>query len=531
MVSLGDQNVPAGSLGGSTRRGLLRAASVAPAIGSFGAWLRTAQAASDGTLTVALSDNPITCDPINMSSHDSIILSQNIWENLLEFDVDGVLKPQLAKALPTISADKLTYGFELRDDITFQNGPRLTSEDVKYSFEYMLDPAHKAARRPIFNRLSHVEVDGPYQVRVVLKEPYAPWVYFMSKHMGIWPAGSREKYGNEYFRLSPKGVGTGPGMFEEWKPNDYVSFVRNPNYWQPGKPNWERLVIKIVPEDTTRVAFLLQGQTDIMGSPPPHEFARLKTRRGVSGETRTTLGGWSVLVQNTARPPFDDVNFRRAIAHAMDRKTITEKIYFGLVEPSAIAAPASSWWFDAQANDSLSYDLDKARFYLKQSKYADGASFDLNTSAVPYLLDTKDVVVFLQSELAKIGVKVAIHLEDSNILQSKMVEGDFQAMFRNLMSPGEATYMIMANFTANSFSSKASGFTHPTVDRLLRVAFSETDQEKLKPVYAELLRFLADQSPYTWLGFFNATNLWRDRVKNFRPSRGFTINVHDVTLT
>ena len=514
-----------------TRRSLLRSASAISAAGLFGSWVRTAQAASDGTLTVALSDNPLTCDPINMVSHDAMILSQNIWENLVEFDIDGELKPQLAKALPEVSADKLVYSFELRDDVTFQNGQALTSDDVKYSFEYLLDPAHKAGRRPIFQRLSHVETDGPQRLRVVLNEPYAPWIYFLTKHMGIWPAGSREKYGEEYFRLRPKGIGTGPGIFEEWKPNDYVSFVRNPNYWQKGKPAWERLVVKVVPEDATRVAYLLAGQADIIGSPPARDFARLKTRPHTKGESRATFGGWSVLLQNNARPPFDNINFRRAIAHAMDRKTITEKIYYGLVEPSAIPAPASSWWYDAEANDRLAYDLDKARYYLKQSKYPEGASFELMAPSVPYLLDVKDVVVFLQSELAKIGIDAQLRMGDPEVVRNAMFAGNFQAMFRNTMSPGEPTFLIMANFTANNTLSKASNFTDPKLDKLMADAFAETEQEKLKPIYAEMMRLLADQCPYTWLGFFTATNLWRDRVKNFKPSRGMTINVHDVALS
>src|ERR1700676_1535457 len=161
-----------------TRRGLLQASAAISAGTLSAAWLRSAEAGADGTLIVALSGNPLTCDPINMDSHDSMILSQNIWENLVEYDIDCVLKPQLAKALPEVSADKLTYSFELRDGVAFQNGQQLTSADVKYSFEYMLDPAHKASRRPIFDRLSHVEIDGPYRLRVILKEPYAPWLYF-----------------------------------------------------------------------------------------------------------------------------------------------------------------------------------------------------------------------------------------------------------------------------------------------------------------------------------------------------------------
>jgi peptide/nickel transport system substrate-binding protein len=156
-------------------------------------WIRTARAADNGTLTVALSNNPVTCDPINMSSHDSEILSQNIWENLVEFDIDGNLKPQLAKALPEVSADALIYTFELRDDVLFQDGTPLTSDDVKYSIEYTINPANKASRGPIFNRLSHVETDGPHRVHVHLKEPFAPWTSFLTKFMGVWPNGSREK--------------------------------------------------------------------------------------------------------------------------------------------------------------------------------------------------------------------------------------------------------------------------------------------------------------------------------------------------
>jgi ABC-type transport system substrate-binding protein len=90
----------------------------------------------------------------------------------------------------------------------------------------------------------------------------------------------------------------------------------------------------------------------------------------------------------------------------------------------------------------------------------------------------------------------------------------------------------MTNFTPNSFMSKVSGNTvDPDVVAALKIAFAETDREKLKPVYAQLMRSMADSSYYTWIGYFAAANLWRDRVKNFKPSRGLTINVHDVAMS
>jgi peptide/nickel transport system substrate-binding protein len=515
----------AGERAGATRRTVLQAAALSPLA------LRRAHADESGTLIVALSDNPVTCDPINMSSHDSEILSQTIFENLLEFDIDDTLKPQLAKALPDVTPDGMIYTFDLRDDVAFQDGKPLTSEDIKYSLEYTIDPANKAARGPIFKFVSHVVTDGPHRLRVHMKSPHAPWVTYLTKFMGVFPAGSREKYGNDYFRQTPVNLGTGPGIFEEWKPNDYVSFRRNPNYWQKGLPHWDRLIVKVVPEDSSRVAFLLAGQADIIGAPPAREFSRLKNRKGIQGAAIPTTGGWSVLIQNNSKPPFDDVNFRRALALATDRKTIAEKIYYGLVEASTLPAPASAWWWDKDADALSAYDLDKARACLAKSRYPNGTEFDMDVPSEPYLLDAKDCAVFLQSEYAKLGVKVNLKMLPAQVISKRRSSGEHVASLGNIMSPGEPTYFLMANFTANSFMSKTAGnIDDPVVAAALKVAYVETDRAKLKPLYADLMKHMAETSYYTWIGYFAAANLWRDRVKNFRPSKELTINVHDVTL-
>jgi len=510
-----------------TRRQGLRAGTAALSA----AWLRSARADESGTIYVALPNNPVTCDPINMSGHDVMILSQTIFENLVEFDIDGVLRPQLAKALPTVSADGLVYTFDLRQDVLFQDGTPLTSDDVKYSLEYAIDPANKAARGSIFNRLSHVETEGPHRLHVVMREPFAPWLYFLTKYMGVWPAGSCEKYGPDYFRLTPKGVGTGPGIFEEWKPNDYVSFRRNPAYWQKGLPHWDRLVVQVVPEDATRVAYLLSGQSDIIGAPPAREFSRLRKRPGIKGEAIPTIGGWTVMMQNVSRPPFDDIEFRRAVARAVDRKTIAEKIFYGLVEPSAIPAPASGWWYDADADAMSAYDLDQARRHLAKSRCPNGTEFDMDVASEPYLLDAKDAAVFLQAELAKLNIKVNLRMASIPVVNRRYIGGDYTCCIANVMSPGEPTYFLMANFTANSFMSKTSGIADPEIARVLKILFAETDEAKLKPIYADLMKYIGETSYYTWIGYFAAANLWRDRVKNFKPSKGLTINVRDVAVT
>jgi ABC-type transport system substrate-binding protein len=117
------------------------------------------------------------------------------------------------------------------------------------------------------------------------------------------------------------------------------------------------------------------------------------------------------------------------------------------------------------------------------------------------------------------------------VAQKRRASGEHTASLANIMSPGEPTYFLAANFTTNNFMSKSAGnFDDPEVIFALRIAYAETNRDVLKPLYSNLMKHMADTSYYTWIGYFAAANLWRDRVKNFRPSKELTINVRDAGL-
>lgn len=515
------------------RRKLIKTAAAGTAGLAMTPWFASlvhAQPNQGKTLTIVLPNNPVTIDPINQINHDSMVLGQTVFENLVEFGIDGVLRPQLAKALPTISADRKTYTFELRNDVAFQNGQKMTAEDVKYSFDYLLNPDNKAARRALFTRITKVTVLSPTKVQFDLSEPYHPWPYFLTKYMGVFPAGSREKHGGDYFKSGPIGVGTGSGIFEEWRANDYISFKKNPNYWQKGLPAWNRLVVRLIPEDSVRVAYLMTGQVDIISAPPPREFNRLKTFAGITGASQPTLGGWFAMFTNNTKAPFDDANFRKAVSCAIDREAIADKVYYGLLDPSGVPAPRRGWWFDKASSDSVSFDLEKAKAYLAKSKYPTGASFDLFIPAEVYLLDVKDAALVVQSQLAKIGIKLNLKVAEVNVLIQMMIRGEHTAALMIFMSPGEPTYLIQLNMTQGQVLSKSTGYQNSKLDDLLRRAFAEDDQAKLKPIYVEMQQLLAADVPAVLLGFVHASNLWREKVKNFKPSQSLTMFVRDVQI-
>ena len=527
MVSKG----PGRSLAVS-RRSALRTIAIGAGGLAAPAGLWSAPAWADtGTLTIALPNNPATLDPINSANWDAMVITQTIFENLVEVDADGNLQPGLAVALPEISSDGLKYRFELRDGVQFQNGRPLSAEDVKYSFEYLLDPAHKSIRRPLFSHIDRVIVEDPLHVRVELKDRYRPWLNYLSPYMGIFPKGSREENPENFFKVSPAGVGTGPGIFVEWSPNEYVKLKRNPNYWKKPLPHWETLDIRIIPEDSGRVASLLTGEVDIISAPPPKDFTRLKSSPGLTGGSKPSLGGWVFLATNTLKPPFDDLNFRKALAHAVDRRSIAQDVYYGLVDPCSIPAPPHGWWYDADADKVNDYNPAKAKEYLSKSKYAGGAEFEMMMPSSPYLLDVKDAALVIQAQLAELNIKVRQRLVEQGVLLKMIGGGEHVSALQVWLSPAEPTFMLDNAFNPKAFMAKACGYTDEQLQELIAKSYQLTDRNALKPLIAEILHKVADVSPMLWLGYVQVTNVWREQVKNFHVNQGLTMRVREVEKT
>lgn len=481
-------------------------------------------------LTVAIPSNPATFDPINQTNHDAMVVNQLIFENLIEIDADGRRIPMLARNLPTVSADRLTYAFDLRDDVRFQNGAPFTAEDVKYSYEYILDPANRAARRAVWTPIETITTDGPHRVQFKLRHPYRPLLDYMTKYMGIFPAGSRQANPATFFQRAPVGVGTGPGIFVEARTNDYIEFRRNPQYWRRDFPKWDRLVIRIIPEDAARVAALMTGDVQIIGAPPARDFARLRQSAGIAGASRPAIGSSMLIVTNNRQAPFDDPMFRKALSLATDRDTICTQVCHGLVEASATSAPATGWWFNAEADRRSRFNLEAARAALRQSRHAGGVEFDLQYSSQAYLVDTRDVAVFLQARLAQLGIRVNLRPLEAGQLITSALRGNHTASLMAVISPSEPTFLMQAMFKPGEVFVGAIGYENAAFTQLLTDSYTPDDEATLRPILHRMQDILADDSPVVWIGTVHASNLWRTNVSGFAPSVGHTLRLGDVSI-
>ena len=485
---------------------------------------------ADKTLVIALPNNPSTMDPIQTSNHDAMAISNAIFEDLLEVDLDGNPVPCLARALPAISDDQLTMTFDLRDDVQFQNGAAFSAEDVKYSYDYMLDPKNRSLRRSIFSPIQRVDVESPTRVVFHLATPFRPFFQYQTKFMGIFPKGSREANGDRFFATTPVGVGTGPGIFVDWAPNDQLVIRKNPHYWRKGVPAWDRVVAKIVPEDAARVAYLKTDDAQIISAPPPHQLAELAATPGLSVGKKVALGGLWFMQLNNAKKPFDDVNFRKAVSCAIDRKKIAEEVFYGLISPTAVPAPSEVAWFNAAAEASIAYDPARAKDYLAKSKHADDTEFDLLVPNPPYLIDTRDAAIVMQAQLAAVGIKMNIRSMEMPQVLTRMSAGTHVATLLPLMAPSDPTFHITICYLPNQQQSKSSNYSNPALTAAVEESYRHTDMKDLIPLYKTMQDILAADCPHVWLGYVVVANAWRDEVKNYKVNTGLTIWVRDAEI-
>ena len=480
--------------------------------------------AAQGNLRVAITPNPTDFSPANQGNHDAMAFTQIMFENLCEVDTDGNVQPALSTDWK-VSDDGLAWTFNLRDDVKFQNGEKFTAEDVKYSYDHMLNQDSKyMGRRWIFAPIKNVVVESPTRVRFEMKQPFWAWLTFMSKYMGVFQKGAVEKHGPDIWK-APIGIGTGAGTFKERKPNDYVEYTRNPHYWKKGVPAWNTLRIQTVPEDATRVAFLLTKQTDIIVAPPPREFTRLKAFPGITGDAKPSQGELDIFMNNRV-PPMDDADFRRAISQAIDRNKIKD-LQEGLFAPFAVLNGFPHWPKSEEAERLMDFDLEAAKANLKKSKYPNGAEFDLVIPSVPYLVSVTEVALLVQAELAKIGIKANIRTLDIGQFWGFIGSADMTNTLQVGMTPPNPIYRWASGMMSTSFIGKNVAH-NPQLDAMINLAYESSSEDEMWATHKKMQMNHAENAIIVTLGGAYGANLWRDSVSGFKVNMGISMRTRDA---
>ena len=487
---------------------------------------RTSQAAEPrrgGTLNLVIQPEPPILVSLTHTAGPTTRVSPKITEGLLTFDLDFRPRPQLATDWQ-VSDDGLRYTFALRRGVKWHDGRDFTSADVAYSISLLKQ--HHPRGRGTLSSVREVETPDAHTATIALDKP-APYL-LAALTASESPIVPRHVYEGSDPLNNPNGrapIGTGPFVFKEWQQGSHIILDRNPNYWDPGKPYLDRIIVRFIADQAARSVAFETGELDLGGGPPVprSDLARLQVLPHLGSETRgyEYNAGMTQLYFNYDNPILRDKRVRLAIAHAIDYGRLLDFVYFGYgkVAPSAVS-PELAEFVDPSIKP-YALDLAKANRLLDEAGYpkkADGTRFPIRLYANPFNLQAAGD--FVKQALTKLGIAVDFQFFDFSTYINKTYTGrEFDITLESLSNTFDPTPGIQRAFWSKNFKiglpfSNASHYANPVVDQLLEDAAVEPDAEKRRALWFKFQNLIYDDVAAIHLVAPDGVTLFNKTIRN-----------------
>jgi len=472
--------------------------------------------AAGGTLVAAIAGSPDQLDPHLTNAYFSFQILENVYDTLVEPDLELQMQPALAESWET-SDDQLTWTFTLREGVTFHDGSELTADDVVSSMERIKEEGANAFRLESVESVTAVD-DRTVEFSLSRPTPNLLANLGAFKGMAILPEGAAED-----LDLASEANGTGPFRLASYSEAEGATLEANPDHWD-GAPAVDRVEFRFVSEPTAALTALQTGEVDWTDNVPPQQVSALEGEEGVTLDTVPSNDYW-YFAANQQREPFDDPRVRQALAFGIDREEVTQAAKFDAATVNQTAIPETSAWY----LDYAPYEHDPQR--AQQLLQAAGASdLTLELMVTDEYPETVQAAQVMESQLAEIGVTVEIRTLDFAAWLDAQAQGDFDVFLLGWLGnidPDDFYYAQHHSEGAFNYQ----GYASPEVDELLDSARSETDPDVRKDLYDQAVTRIVDDASYVYLYNPDVVHAWGPDVDGYevRPDRA--IRFRDVELS
>ena len=440
--------------------------------------------------------------------------ASKIYDGLLEYNFDLSPRPCLAESW-NVSPDGLIITFNIRKGVKFHDGHPMTSEDVRYSIMEVLIKYH--ARGGKFKIIESIQTPDDHTVLIKLKSSSpALMMAFSGYESPIIPKHLFAGKDIKNHPLANKPIGTGPFKFVEWKRGQYMRFDRNPDYWSPGQPYFDRIVVQTIPDSATRSAVLEKGDFQLagFGAVPNNDAKRLDALPNLIVTTKgyENFSPISELDFNTKVKPFNNKKVRQAVAFCIDRKFVIENIWFdfGKIATGPINSnfEAAGLYTSKVKNYDVSNRIEVANSLLDEAGYprkSDGYRFEITHDITPYGGEWKSFGEYTVQQLDKIGIKARLRVEDvATWLKRIYTNYDFTLSSNWLNTFADPVLGVHRLYHSNAIKpgtvfKNASRWSSPLTDKLMDMASVEPDQEERGALYQAFQKILVEEVPVTWI--------------------------------
>lgn len=475
---------------------------------------------------------PATLNPVTATDVYESTINGYVYESLLERDNRTLdLVPLLAESYE-VSPDRLSYLFTLKDGLKWQDGKPLTSSDVVFTFKIVRDESVDAPHlRSYYRSLKKVEALDARRIRFTFSEPYFKSLEMIGG-MSIIP---QHIFSKGDFNTHPTGrapMGSGPYRFVRWDTGKEVVLEKNMDYWGE-EPYLDRIVFKIITDETVALQVLKRGEMDLMALTPVQWVKQTEGRKfnRTFDKHKYYLPGYSFIGWNGRRPFFKDPKVRRAMTMLLERESILENLRYGFGR-----TVSGNFFYESPDYDRTiepwPYDPEEAASLLDEAGWVDSDGDGIrDKDGVPFRFEftmtsgsqfADQVSTILKEELAKVGVEMSIRPLEWALFTRMLDDRTFDSVIMGWSLPVEADPYQVWHSSQTEKGSNFIGFSNREADLIIEEGRVTFDKEKRIKLYRRFHRIMHEEQPYTFL-FVNESLVAVDR-------RFVNVNVYPLGL-
>ena len=442
-------------------------------------------------LRIGMSADVTSIDPHQVNVAPNNAVGWHVYDALTHVDADTRLAPGLALSWRPL--DATTWEFKLRRDVKFHDGSAFTADDVAFSIDRASELGKSGGQYASFVKpIVAKQIVDAHTIRFKTASAYALLPYDLNSIFIV----SRKAAGasTEDFNAGKAAIGTGPFRLARFARGDRVELSANDSYWG-GRAPWERVTLRILPDDKSRIAALLAGDVDAIENIPTADAARLKTNAALRLEQKVS---WRTLFfhldqyhdaapgvsDKAGRPlgknPFKDARVREAIAKAIDRQAIVERVMEGLALPASNLVAPPVFGYNA-AIKAVSHDVEGAKRLLAAAGYPDGFALTLAAPNNRYVNDDQIAQAVAQM-LARVGIRVRVETLPAAAYFTKARKGEFGFALLGWGSFGADLALRALLATPNPEKGYGTWnwghYSNPRIDQLLERGLAAVDEKQ-----------------------------------------------------
>lgn len=488
------------------------------------------------TLVFAMNTDVQSMDPQIQNDTTSEQVVKMLYNTLLKFEDDGTVVGDLAESW-SVSEDKLTWTFNLKQGVKFHNGKELTSADVKATFDRALNAEAGGLRTTeIIKMFTAVEAPDPYTVTITTDGPYGPMESLMcNMSLGIMDADYIEQYGLDLGTSVEGENGTGPFKVVSWERDQEIVVERFDDYF--GTPaKLKTVVYTVIPEAASRVIALETGEVDVIDKPTNEDLERLEADTENFTVLRKPTISQRLFRFGCNDPIISNTKVRQAIVYAIDRQAIIDALFTGSGYPST--APLAPVTFGYSDLGEIEQDLELAKSLLAEAGYPDG--FDTKIITTERYQNGIELAEIISQQLAEIGINAKIEVWEWSALSASwngITADEFdQPIFIMGAGPSmrDADGGLRGLYTTSEtgLNDRNYGFySNAEVDALIEQGMQETDQQKRVEIYKEAMEILYREDPVAfWLFDMYGLAITSSKVEGVTLSPISTITFENATV-